>query len=173
MSSFDDSADRTLEPLRTNRVSKAVFGFASTIGDFSILWHIIGFTRAIGSVERFHQALALSITLGVESLIVNQGLKRLFRRERPTTSGDHRFEVRTPSTSSFPSGHASSATVAAIILTSFTGMPSAIVWVCAAAIVALSRVIVRIHHASDIVGGIVTGAILGAAALPIVHSVLG
>lgn len=173
MTSFDDSADRILEPLRANRFSKTVFGFASTIGDFSILWHIIGFTRAIGSVERFHQALALSITLGVESLIVNQGIKRLFRRERPTTSGDHRFEVRTPSTSSFPSGHASSATVAAILLTSFTGMPWAVLWIGAAAIVALSRVIVRIHHASDIFGGIVTGAILGSAALPIVHSIVG
>jgi membrane-associated phospholipid phosphatase len=173
MTTFDDSADRLVEPLRTNRVSKAVFGLASTIGDFSILWHIIGFGRAIGSIERFHQALALSITLGIESLIVNQGIKRLFRRERPTASGDHRFDVRTPSTSSFPSGHASSATVAAIVLTSFTGMPWAVVWVCAAAIVALSRVIVRIHHASDIIGGIVTGAILGSVALPIVRSFLG
>lgn len=172
MTSFDDSADRILEPLRVNRLSKAIFGFASTIGDFSVLWHIIGFTRAVGSIERLQQALALSIALGAESLIVNQGVKRLFRRERPTTSGDHRFEVRTPRTSSFPSGHASSATFAAILLTSFTGLPWAIVWICAAAIVALSRVIVRIHHASDIIGGIATGAILGSVALPIVSAIL-
>lgn len=173
MTTFDDGADRLLEPLRVNRFSKSLFGLASTIGDFSILWHVIGFTRAIGSMDRFNQALALSVTLGVESLIVNQGIKRLFRRERPTTSGDHRFDVRTPSTSSFPSGHASSATVAAILLTSFTGAPLAFVWIALALVVALSRVIVRIHHASDIVGGVITGAILGAMAQPIVNSVIG
>jgi hypothetical protein len=37
-------------------------------------------------------------------------------------------------------------------------------------VVALSRVVVRIHHLSDIVGGIVTGAILGSIALPVISS---
>ena len=173
MSAFDSAADRILEPLRDNKASVALFGFASTVGDFSIVWHAVGLLRSIGSSERFQHALALSIALGIESLIVNQGIKRLFRRERPTTSGDDRFEVRTPSTSSFPSGHASSATFAAIILTSFTGFPLVILWCSIALIVALSRVVVRIHHLSDIVGGIVTGAILGGIAVPIITSVLG
>lgn len=173
MSAFDQAGDRILEPLRKNKLSIALFGFASTIGDFSIVWHVIGFVRAIGSMNRLQEALALSIALGVESLIVNQGIKRIFRRERPTTSGDDRFDVRTPSTSSFPSGHASSATFAAIILTSFTGMPIALLWVVIALIVALSRVVVRIHHLSDIVGGILTGAVLGSIALPIINSLVG
>ena len=162
MTTFDEAGDRVLEPLRNHRASNALFGFASKVGDFSVVWHIIGLLRAIGSVHRLQQALALSVALGVESLIVNQGVKRLFKRERPTTSGDHRFEVRTPSTSSFPSGHASSATFAAIVLTSFTGFPLAAVWLIIALVVALSRVVVRIHHLSDIVGGIVTGAIWAA-----------
>jgi undecaprenyl-diphosphatase len=173
MSAFDTAGDRILEPLRNNKFFFALFGFASTVGDFSIVWHAIGLLRAIGSLVRFQEALALSIALGVESLIVNQGIKRIFRRERPTTSGDDRFDVRTPSTSSFPSGHASSATFAAIILTSFTGMPIALLWCVIALIVALSRVVVRIHHLSDIVGGIVTGAVLGAIAIPIINNILG
>jgi undecaprenyl-diphosphatase len=88
-------------------------------------------------------------------------------------SGDDRFDVRTPSTSSFPSGHASSATVAAIILIWMTGFPLAILWIIMAGVVALSRVVVRIHHLSDIVGGVITGAILGAIAVPIISSILG
>ena len=172
MSAFDTAGDRILEPLRNNKFSIALFGFASTVGDFSIVWHVIGLVRAIGSIQRLHEAIALSLALGVESLIVNQGIKRIFRRERPTASGDERFEVRTPSTSSFPSGHASSATFAAIILASFTGIPLALLWCGIALIVALSRVVVRIHHLSDIVGGIVTGAVLGSIALPIICNVL-
>ena len=167
---FDSSADKALEPLRRNRFTQRLFSFASTIGDFSIIWHIIAVLYAIGSTARLEQSIALSITLGCESLIVNQGIKRIFRRTRPTISGDDRFTVRTPSTSSFPSGHASSATCAAIVLTSFTGFPIAIIWVIIAIVVALSRVIVRVHHLSDIVGGIVTGAVLGSIAIPVVNA---
>lgn len=171
--SFDTAGDRVLEPLRVNPVTKTVFGVASTVGDFSIVWHVTGLLYAIGSMQRFHQAIALSIALGAESIIVNQGVKRIFRRERPTVSGDVRFDVRTPSTSSFPSGHASSATFAAIILIWMTGFPLAILWIIMAGVVALSRVVVRIHHLSDIVGGVFTGAILGAIAVPIISSIIG
>lgn len=172
MTALDDAGDRLLEPLRTSRITVRLFNTASTVGDFSIIWHLCGIVYAIGSVQRAKEALALSVALGIESLIVNQGIKRLFRRERPTTSGDHRFDVRTPSTSSFPSGHASSATFAAIILTSYTGFPLVLVWVALALTVALSRVVVRIHHLSDILGGIVTGAILAIPALAVVTTVL-
>ncbi|MEY4634136.1 MAG: hypothetical protein RLZ18_1508 [Actinomycetota bacterium] len=172
MTTFDEAGDRVLEPLRNHRATNALFGFASKVGDFSVVWHVVGLVRAIGSVDRLQQALALSIALGFESLIVNQGIKKLFKRERPTTSGDHRFDVRTPSTSSFPSGHASSATFAAIVLTSFTGWPIVLLWAGIALVVALSRVVVRIHHLSDIVGGIVTGAVLGAIALPIISALM-
>jgi len=171
--SFDSAGDRILEPLRTNKITNTVFGIASTIGDFSIIWHITGLLYAIGSMQRFHQAIALSAALGAESIIVNQGVKRIFRRERPTVSGDDRFDVRTPSTSSFPSGHASSATVAAIILIWMTGFPLAVLWVIMAGVVALSRVVVRIHHLSDIVGGVITGAILGTIAVPNISSIIG
>jgi undecaprenyl-diphosphatase len=171
--SFDSTGDRILEPLRANSITKTVFGFASTVGDFSIIWHITGLLYAIGSMDRLKQSIALSVALGAESIIVNQGVKRIFRRERPTVSGDDRFEVRTPSTSSFPSGHASSATFAAIILIWMTGFPLAILWIIMAGVVALSRVVVRIHHLSDIVGGVITGAVLGAIAVPIISSIIG
>jgi len=162
---FDEAGDRVLEPLRNVRVLSAAFGAASTVGDFSIIWHVIGFLRAIGSARRLHEALFLSCALGVESLVVNQGVKRIFKRERPTTSGDDRFDIRTPSTSSFPSGHASSATCAAILLVWFVGMPLGLLFVVLALVVALSRVVVRIHHLSDIIGGIVIGGFVGAIAI--------
>jgi membrane-associated phospholipid phosphatase len=173
VSSFDAIGDRLFEPLRNNRATVALFGAASTVGDFSIVWHTIGLLAATTSRMTLPEALALSIALGFESLVVNQGIKRIFRRARPTVSGDHRFEVRTPRTSSFPSGHASSATFAAIVLTSFCGWPLAALWFGVAVIVATSRVVVRIHHLSDIVGGIITGAALAIAAVPLITRVVG
>lgn len=166
----DEAGDRALEPLRTNRITNVLFGIASTVGDFSIVWHVAGLVRAVGSVQRLREAVFLSCALGAESLVVNQGVKRLFRRDRPTASGDHRFEVRTPSTSSFPSGHASSATFAAVLLTVFVGWPGGAVFVAVAVTVALSRVVVRIHHLSDIVGGVVTGGMLSVVAVAVARA---
>lgn len=173
MTTFDERFDAAIEPLRKSALSQRVFSVASTVGDFSIVWHACGLVYAIGSRDRLEQALALSIALGAESLIVNQGIKRIFRRSRPTVSGDRRFDVRTPSTSSFPSGHASSATFAAIVLTTYSGWPLALLWVFLALVVALSRVVVRIHHASDIIGGVVTGAVLASLAAPVISRFVG
>lgn len=173
VSRLDGAADRALEPLRNNKVSVLVFGAASRVGDFSVVWHALGLLRAVGSLDRLREAVFLSCALGVESLVVNQGVKRVFRRARPTESGDERFDVRTPSTSSFPSGHASSATFAVIVLSGFTGWPVAWLFVAVGAVVALSRVVVRIHHMSDIIGGVAVGALLGLIARTVSAAVLG
>ncbi len=161
---FDRWVDDQFERLRGNPVADKVFTNASHLGDFSVIWHIIGVARGLTGRSRARQAVALSAMLGVESLIVNQGIKRLFRRSRPTVSGDDRFVVRTPSTSSFPSGHASSAFAAASLLTAWGEKRTAPAWFGVAAIVASSRIYVRIHHASDIVGGALVGLGLGAIA---------
>lgn len=172
MNTFDRFGDALTEPLREYRATKVLFGTASTVGDFAIVWHFVGLIAAATSGITLAQAVALSCALGVESVIVNQGIKRIFRRERPTESGDHRFDIRTPRTSSFPSGHASSATFAAVILTSYSGWPWVMVWITIALTVALSRVVVRIHHLSDIVGGVVVGAALSTGAVPLINAIL-
>ncbi|MEO6124114.1 MAG: phosphatase PAP2 family protein [Ilumatobacteraceae bacterium] len=161
---FDEWVDQRLESWRGNPLADFVFTNASHLGDFSVIWHIIGAARGLTSDTRADQAFVLSAALAAESLVVNQGIKRLFRRERPTETGDPRFHIRQPSTSSFPSGHASSAFVAATLLCGWSGKRSAPMWFGIAVIVAISRVYVRIHHASDIVGGAVVGLGLGAVA---------
>ena len=112
---FDEQIDELLERLRGHPAADRFFLAATHLGDFSLIWHIIGITRGIIK-RKPDEVVVLAALLGIESLIVNQGVKRLFRRDRPTTTGDDRLPVRQPSTSSFPSGHATSATFAAIIL---------------------------------------------------------
>jgi membrane-associated phospholipid phosphatase len=160
-SRFDDRFDALLEPLRNKRVVVVVFSVATALGDFGILWHIIGFIRSIGSMERLNQAVFFSTMIGIESLILNQGIKRLFRRTRPTERGDDRFTLRKPRTSSFPSGHSSSAFFSALVLTSITPWPWWILFYAFAVTIATSRVGVRIHHASDVIGGVIAGTVMG------------
>ena len=161
MEAFDAWADAQIERVRGNPIADRVFNAASTAGDFSAIWQVTGLVRLLGGGDRRRQAVVLAALLGTESLLVNQGVKRLFRRTRPTESGDERYEVRTPSTSSFPSGHASSAMFAATVLTSWTGRRTAPLWFGLGSVVAVSRAYVRIHHASDVIGGAALGLALG------------
>ena len=154
--SFDARADAVLEQLRGQPLADRLFQAASHVGDFSLVWHALSLARGIAR-RRPDQVVVLAALLGVESLVVNQGVKRLFRRERPTQTGDHRLPVRQPSTSAFPSGHASSAAFAASVLASWDGRRWAPFWFALATVVGTSRSYVRIHHASDVVGGVVTG----------------
>jgi len=168
VSSVDDRFDRFLEPARHNPAIRGFFSVLSRAGEFSVIWHAVIWLRAIGSTDRARDAIVFSLLLGAESLIVNQGIKRIFRRQRPTTNGDGRFNVRTPVTSSFPSGHSSSAFFAAVVLSLLVPASWAIAFFFLAALVALSRVMVRLHHLSDIIGGACVGAALGLLAIPVI-----
>lgn len=160
---FDEAADRLLERFRGDPTLDAIFTAATHAGEFSLIWHVSGVARGL-ITGRHDQILALAVGLGAESLIVNQGLKRVFRRTRPTPEGDERFEIRRPLTSSFPSGHASAAGFAATTLIRWDGLRLAPLWATLGATVALSRPYVRIHHASDIVAGAAVGVSMAAIA---------
>jgi membrane-associated phospholipid phosphatase len=160
---FDERADDLLERLRGHPAADRLFLGASHLGDFSLIWHLIGIARGIIK-RRPAQVVLLAASLGVESLVVNQGVKRLFSRDRPTTTGHEHLVVRKPRTSSFPSGHASSAVFAATLLTGWDGKRWGALWFTIAAVVGTSRAYVRIHHASDVVAGAMCGAALGVAA---------
>lgn len=163
---FDAAADGWLESLRGNPLLDRVMTAATTAGEFSLVWHVCSLARGAAR-GRPDQIVALGVGIAAESLIVNQGLKRLFRRQRPTESGDDRFTIRTPLTSSFPSGHASAAAFAATTLIRWDGKRWAPLWGGLATTIALSRPYVRIHHASDVVGGVAVGLAMAAAARPV------
>ena len=157
---FDDRIDELLEHVRGHPIADRVFTTASHVGDFSLVWHGIGIGRSIAK-GRNDQLILMAVMLSAESLIVNQGVKRLFRRERPTQTGDEGLRVRRPTTSSFPSGHASSAAFAATVLSGWDGPKLGILWWKIAGVVGISRAYVRIHHGSDVVAGAFVGSVLG------------
>jgi undecaprenyl-diphosphatase len=160
LQTFDLTADRALERLRGRRALDLLFSGASAAADFSVIWLVIGIGYGLAIERDLGDALLFVALIGAESLIVNQGIKQLFRRVRPTERGDARFRVRKPRSSSFPSGHASSAFFAGTLLTAWVGLWSLPIWLVLAVVVAASRAYVRIHHASDVLAGAITGLAL-------------
>lgn len=158
----DDTVDGWFAGLRGNPVADRVFYLASEGADYSRAWHGIGIAMAIVSPSRRMAALRLGVALGVESAIVNGALKNLIPRERPPMIDDRAYDVRRPKTKSFPSGHASSACLTAVLLSEAVPNMKP-VWWSLAAIVSASRVHNRMHHGSDVAAGAVIGTAMGVA----------
>jgi undecaprenyl-diphosphatase len=163
VAAFDDAADRAADRLRGHPVADRVFYGASALGEHGAVWLLLGALRGLRGGVHERAGLRLVAGVPVESLLVNGGVKSLFRRRRPVADGPRPLPLRIPITSSFPSGHASSSFFAAALLSD--GDPAlAPLYYAVAAVVAASRVYVKIHHASDVVGGVAIGSVLGAAA---------
>jgi undecaprenyl-diphosphatase len=156
---FDKTIDLAFDHLRGKRAADRLFYGASEAANHSILWHGIAWSRAFLDKSRRDEAVKLSIALGIESALVNGPIKMLFRRERPVQVTQRPHTLRVPLTSSFPSGHATSGFCAAMLLSRRSRIGP--LYFVLAAIVASSRIHVRIHHASDVVAGAVIGVGVG------------
>ena len=157
---LDNEVEARLERLRGNPVADRVFYTASALGDHSLIWFVLGSARGLRDKHSVRAAARVGVGLGLESGLVNLGVKSLFRRTRPVYDGPRPFALRRPLTSSFPSGHATSGFMAASLL-SDGDEKLAPLYYGLAAVIAASRVYVEIHHASDVVAGAALGMALG------------
>jgi undecaprenyl-diphosphatase len=158
VAAFDARVDRAFDHLRGNPVADRVFYAASALGDHGLIWLLVGAARGLTSERRGREAIRLGVALGAESALVNGVVKSLFRRTRPVWDQARPHALRRPRTSSFPSGHASSGFMAAGLMSEHDRARP--LYYALAAVVASSRIYVRIHHASDVVAGAALGAAL-------------
>jgi undecaprenyl-diphosphatase len=156
---FDSAVDDLFDHIRGRRFADRLFYGASALGDHGLIWLLFGAARGLRSEHDWHAAVRAAAGVGIESTLVNIGVKSLFRRSRPVHDGLRPLPLRRPLTSSFPSGHATSAFCSAGLLSEDD--PLWPLYYLVGAVVAWSRVYVRIHHASDVVGGIAIGFALG------------
>jgi undecaprenyl-diphosphatase len=132
------------------------------LGTGVVVLTVVGITTAfLWHTEHKHSArMLLAATAG--NILLNNGLKLLFDRERPAV-----FEWGThAASSSFPSGHAMSATVVygtvAYLLArlqkhTWARAITLLVAVLMIALICLTRLYLGVHYPSDVLGGIVVG----------------
>jgi len=157
---LDARVDEAFAPLRGNPIADRLFYTATALGDFGLLWTALGLMRILrGRPGDTRAGVRAIVATGIESVVVNIGVKSLFRRRRTRPMEAHPLPFRQPITSSFPSGHATAAFCAATLLAENEAAAPA--YYAIATVVALSRIHTKIHHASDVAGGIAIGLVLG------------
>lgn len=155
---FDTAIDVRVDGFRGHPHVDRIMYTASELGDFSLIWHLVNTTRALGPDRAPLHAVRVAAVLAAESALVNGPVKSVFRRHRPVWEQERPRRLRRPRTTSFPSGHASAAMTAAGVLAQ--NDPLWPLYYALAAVVASSRVYVKIHHPSDVLAGALVGVVL-------------
>ncbi len=167
MSTIDEAVDAAFEPLRgrpgIDRAAVAV----SNLADYGLVWVLLAGVKARRRGPDRRRAVVELGVAGFSSLIVSRIVKQAVERQRPEDHLD--AAVRTPTSSSFPSGHTLAAFCTAFVLgDSEAGTAANVAFATA---VAASRVHLRAHHPSDVIGGAAIGSVLGLGLRPIVNVV--
>jgi undecaprenyl-diphosphatase len=160
---FDRRIDRWVDRVRGPALDPVFYGLSSA-ADHGLLWLAIGALKSANDGDPM-VGLRLGVSMGIESGLTNGPIKMIFRRVRPDDDVPPNeplpYGMHRPLTSSFPSGHATSAFTAAMLL---ADSPLAPAYFVLAAAVAASRVYTKMHHTSDIAVGALLGLGMGAVA---------
>jgi membrane-associated phospholipid phosphatase len=162
---LDRLAYRAVAELSTPLLDRPL-RWVSDFADFSKPWFLAaGVLAAVGGARGRRAAVTGLAAIGLNSLLVNQSMKRAGARRRPNRTQlgvpENRW-VRMPVSTSFPSGHSASAAAFAVSvgrLLPELRLPLRV----AAGIVAFSRVYTGVHYPGDVVVGAAVGAVLGRA----------
>jgi membrane-associated phospholipid phosphatase len=162
---LDRAAYRTVAQLATPPLDRPL-RWVSDFADFSKPWFLAaGVLAAFGGARGRRAAVTGLAAIGLNSLLVNQPMKRAGARRRPNRTQlgvpENRW-VRMPLSTSFPSGHSASAAAFAVSvgrLLPGLRLPLRV----AAGIVAFSRLYTGVHYPGDVVVGAALGTIVGRA----------
>jgi len=171
----DDTGERWSARLRGRGWADACAAVLSNLADHGVVWVAVAAwcARRRGPARR--RAVTALVVCGGASFGLNRALKGAAGRSRPSGGpagpigrAGRTLPVRSPTSSSFPSGHTLASFCTAVVLPArASGRAAGLAFATA---VAVSRVHLRAHHASDVLGGAAVGACLGALVRPLVDA---
>ena len=146
---------------------------ATYFGD-GYLWGLAGLALILYGGSRGHGYVLIGLAISIVNIAIFRLVKTLMERPRPVTLRSRPLKYRLIDDFAFPSGHATVAFgIAYLLASAYPGLWWA--WTgayLASFIISLSRIFVREHYPSDVIGGAIIGTIVSALLLPLFSSVV-
>ena len=133
-------------------------------GRAGALWGAFAFLTYLATGLESYNLLVPWIAVAV-SWVIAEGAKFLFNRARPFIRDTEIAPlIKTPSSSSFPSGHSATAAAGAITLSGiYPAFAPALI--LSGFLVALSRIYLGVHYPFDVLAGVLIGTVTAAVVL--------
>lgn len=139
----------------------SVVTFITHLGDKGYLWIALGVILLLFRRTR-RGGFAVLLALLINMFVTNVWLKNAVERVRPYNVIEGLSSlIGEMSSWSFPSGHTSSSFAAAIAAALMTGRKIGIPAIILATLISLSRLYIGVHYPTDVLAGVVIGAVCG------------
>lgn len=158
MKNLDLSLLRTMRTRWHTPLLERIAMLLSKAGENAYIWFAIGVIGAIVDPDRRWQWVVAAFT-GPVAIVLNFGIKLVFKRPRPQLEGLPPLGGA-PSSLSFPSAHATASFASATVVTRIAPELAPAVFGLAT-VMALTRPYLGMHYPSDIIVGAGLGAALG------------
>ena len=146
---------------------------ATYFGD-GYLWGLAGLALILFGGQKGHNYVLIGLAVSIVNIAVFRLVKTLMERPRPVMLSSRPLKYRLIDDFAFPSGHATVAFgVAYVIAAAYPDLWWA--WTgayVASLLISLSRIFVREHYPSDVIGGAIIGTLVSALLLPLFSSVV-
>jgi undecaprenyl-diphosphatase len=140
-----------------------IFVGLSIVGSWAAVW--LAIALAVAFVWRRPNVFLVVATTALATNLVTAVIKEAVGRERPPAIVlDPEPLMEVPTTSSFPSGHASTSFACAYVLSRLAPRLTPFVYVLAV-LIALSRIYVGVHFPLDVLAGALLGTVVAIALL--------
>ena len=137
-----------------------VMSFISFLGNLGFIWIVTAVYFSIKDRNKW-VGIVMTVSLLVSFITVDLMIKGVFDRERPFEAIEGiALMTNKPFTSSFPSGHAASSFLAAVVLSHFY-MRRSIYFFLLAFMISISRIYLFLHYPSDMAAGMLFGLAIG------------
>ena len=135
-----------------------LFTYAGTGG---LIWWV-AYVIPMLIARQFKNSIVLTTALGINYVLGEILIKKKVGRDRPSTRiSDEDMKISKPKDHSFPSGHSASSFCAFTVIALNCPLWMAVPALLLAGTIAFSRMYLRVHYFTDVIGGVVLGILDG------------
>ena len=143
-----------------NKVIDKLMIAVTLSGELGTIWIVISFLL-FSKTQYTNEAIMVLLAIVLAAILGEGIIKHIVKRKRPFIKNNIiKLMIPQPGTYSFPSGHtASSFAVATVFIK--TDLRLTYLIVAIAILISFSRLYLRVHYLSDVIGGIILGIFSG------------